>query len=148
MTAIVQIIEENIACTELLLTTLEKERLALLVNELPQLEKVSEDKLNQVNTLQILNQQLLNLRDPESGDTLESVVSSGGTAVWGRWQQLIALATSCEEANQRNGALLDERRAQVQWALRRMVGESRGAQTYGPAGLSSTGIGRRSIACA
>lgn len=141
-----QTIEQQIACTEALLTTLEQERQALVDNELPRLEQVSTDKIQSVTALQALGQQLDRLRDAGPDGKLDTLIQRSGDAVRERWQQLLGLAARCQKANLANGALLEERQSQVRWALGQMLGVDNTPRLYGPGGSTSAGGGSRKLA--
>jgi flagellar biosynthesis/type III secretory pathway chaperone len=138
-----EVIEQHIACTQALTDMLQRERLALIGNDLPALERVSAEKTLTVAQLQQLSSQLEACNDPSSGMSLENRITQAGSALRRRWQELLTLASHCQQANLANGALLDQRQSQVRWTLGQMLGDPGSPRTYGRTGISLQGISRR-----
>ena len=113
-----RIIEQQIACADKLLATLDQERQALLGNSMPALEQASADKLAAATTLQSLNADLLRLN--AGPQQIESLLRDTDPADSMRdsWRALLDLAARCQKAHLGNGALLDERQSQLRRNLR------------------------------
>jgi flagellar biosynthesis/type III secretory pathway chaperone len=147
MESLSQIIESHISCAHELLEVLQRERKALISGKPEHLEEVSTAKLQSVHGFQLLSDKLTRYL---SGESIESLLSriGGGLDLRQRWQDLMALATECQQTNLANGALLDERQNQVRYAIKCLFGHEAKPGIYGRWGDSTFRPERRIIASA
>lgn len=147
MESLSQIIESHISCAHELLEILQRERKALISGKPEQLEEVSTSKLKSVHSFQVLSDKLSRYLN---GDSIEAIFAriGGGLDLRQRWQDLMTLATECQQTNLANGALLDERQNQVRYAIKCLFGHEAGPGIYGRWGDTTFRPDRRSIASA
>lgn len=145
MDSLSQIIESHISCAHELLEILHRERKALISGKPEHLEEVSASKLKSVHDFQLLSDKLTRYLNGESIETLFARIG-GGLDLRQRWQDLMTLATECQQTNLANGALLDERHNQVRYAIKCLFGHEAKPGVYGRWGETTFRPDRRVIA--
>lgn len=145
MDSLTQIIETHISCAHELLEVLHRERAALVSGKPEQLEEVSISKLKSVHSFQVLSDKLTHYLNGERIETLFARIG-GGKDLLQRWQDLMTLATECQQTNLANGALLDERQNQVRYAIKCLFGHEAKPGIYGRWGETTFRPERRVIA--
>lgn len=130
-----QVIAQHLVCCQSLLSILERERGALIASDQPGLLQISALKLARVKELQQLGQQLQAL---QRGGTIDALIDAhpGAPQLSAQWQKLMTLAHECEQANFANGALLDERQAQIRRALNSLFSSSNATALYSASGIT------------
>lgn len=133
--ALDSILGQQIACAQTLLDCLQREREALLGHSIAQLENVSAEKWTAASTLQSLAATLERFHGGIAG--VQRLITQAGSApaLKESWQELLRLAGLCQQGNLSNGALLQERQAQLRRTMTALR-DSSGGETYGRAGLS------------
>ena len=147
MESLPQIIEQHISSALELLEILQQERQALISGKPEALEQVSASKLKSVQTFRILSDKLNRYLGNESIEHLLARIGSGMN-LHQRWQELMTLATECQNHNLANGALIDERQNSVRHAIKCLFGHEAGPGVYGRCGDTSFRPERRIIASA
>lgn len=129
------VIAQHLTCCTSLLTILERERNALIANDQSGLQQISALKLELVKELQHLGEQLQFL---QRGATVDALIDAhpAATQLFTQWQKLMTLAHDCEKANFANGALLDERQAQIRRALNSLFSNSESTALYSAGGIT------------
>jgi flagellar biosynthesis/type III secretory pathway chaperone len=132
MSALIEILDEQIRCAEAMLEALGREHAALVAGDTEVLISVGADKARLVDSLERLELERRNFRDSERGSA--------------QWQTLLALLSSCKQQNLRNGALLKARSEQVQIALDALRGPEPGF--YDPSGFKPAARSARPLGTA
>ncbi|HVT35146.1 MAG TPA: flagellar export chaperone FlgN, partial [Nevskiaceae bacterium] len=117
-------------------------------SNLDELEQACADKLAAAQKLQALGLQLGKLQAaPAQIETLLAQAPDAGASV-ARWRELLRLAAQCQQLNQDNGALLEQRQLQLRRTRSTLLGHRAAPATYGRSGDSGFDLGRRSLASA
>jgi flagellar biosynthesis protein FlgN len=132
MTALTEVLNEQIRCAEAMLQTLGRENDALVAGDTGLLSTVGADKARLVESLEALEIERRRLGDAERGSP--------------EWQTLLGLISACKDRNQRNGALVKARSEQVQIALRALRGSE--PAFYDPSGLKPSARSARPLGTA
>ncbi|MGH8506005.1 MAG: flagellar protein FlgN [Stenotrophobium sp.] len=130
-----QAIAQHLTCCQSLLTILERERNALIANDPPGLRQISTLKLELVKDLQRLGE---NLQTLQRGASIDALIDAHPAApqLSAQWHKLMTLAHECEQANFANGALLDERQAQIRRTLNSLFSNSNTTTLYSAGGIT------------
>jgi flagellar biosynthesis/type III secretory pathway chaperone len=122
-------------CALQLLGLLDRERHALLANDVTGLETVTAAKGEAAERMADLGQRLERLRRDCGATAVEVLVArDGSNAARDRWAALTTLADQCLRANQANAALLASRQQQIRAALGVLQPASAGQAVYGRGG--------------
>jgi flagella synthesis protein FlgN len=119
------VLDEMSATTAQLITVLDEEREALNVADAKALNRSGEAKQMLMRRLEQLDVERLHLC---------STSSEAAQQVDTQWQALLKSLTVCRDKNQRNGALVGQRLAQVRRALAVLTGSDTQTGTYGQNG--------------
>ena len=123
--------QEQIRCAEAMLAALDRENQALLDGNTDGLNLVGAEKVQLMESLESL----------ERERRLMAQVPDGGTAGQSHWQRLLELMEECRRRNERNGALVNLRREQVDQALNVLRGAE--LELYDASGLRARGSASR-----
>ncbi|WP_333679400.1 flagellar protein FlgN [Dyella sp.] len=119
------VLDEMSATTSQLITVLDEEREALNVADANALNRSGEAKQMLMRRLEQLDVERLHLC---------STSTEAAQQVETQWQELLKSLTVCRDKNQRNGALVGQRLAQVRRALAVLTGSETQTGTYGQNG--------------
>jgi flagella synthesis protein FlgN len=119
------VLDEMSATTSQLITVLDEEREALNVADANALNRSGEAKQMLMRRLEQLDVERLHLC---------STSTEAAQQVETQWQELLKSLTVCRDKNQRNGALVGQRLAQVRRALAVLTGSKTQTGTYGQNG--------------
>lgn len=119
------VLDEMSATTAQLITVLDEEREALNVADAKALNRSGEAKQMLMRRLEQLDVERLHLC---------STSTEAAQQVETQWQELLKSLTVCRDKNQRNGALVGQRLAQVRRALAVLTGSDTQSGTYGQNG--------------
>jgi flagella synthesis protein FlgN len=123
--ALAATIAEMREAADALVATLGEEHLALEHADAAALDRAGEAKLAQMRRLDQLDAERVQLSNaaPDAAERLRPT-----------WSGVLRALETCRQLNQRNGALVNQRLAQVRTALATLTGE-REEPVYDPAGL-------------
>ena len=119
------VLDEMSATTAQLIHVLDEEREALNVADAKALNRSGEAKQMLMRRLEQLDLERLHLcsTSPEAAQQVDT-----------QWRELLKSLTVCRDRNQRNGALVGQRLAQVRKALAVLTGNDAQTGTYGQNG--------------
>ncbi|GLQ93836.1 flagella synthesis protein FlgN [Dyella acidisoli] len=119
------VLDEMSATTAQLIHVLDEEREALNVADAKALNRSGEAKQMLMRRLEQLDVERLHLcsTSPEAAQQVDT-----------QWRELLKSLTVCRDRNQRNGALVGQRLAQVRKALAVLTGNDAQTGTYGQNG--------------
>lgn len=129
------VLAEQVRCAQAMLQALDEENRALLDGNTDGLNLVGAEKVRLMESLESLER--------ERRLMLELPAASGeNRSEQGDWKRLLELMEECRRRNERNGALVNLRREQVDQALRVLRGTE--LQLYDASGLRARDTGSRS----
>ena len=142
-----QLLDEQIAGMQSVLTSLEAERAALSARDGDALLRAVSDKAQSLagaDTLeqrrqQYLQQMGLGARHGGRQFSVDAGVSQ-------RWQQVLALTRQCRALNDANGQLIRGQKRRTEGALRILRGDATAPAEYGPGGVERSRSQHRSLA--
>lgn len=142
-------LSQHLACSKVLLNTLDEERIALQSNDLSQLERVSVTKASAAEMLRRLGVELTRLRERSPAKTMAELCARfpDRPNLARDWSELMSLAAQCQRRNQENAALLDARQQQVRTSLRVLRGDPVPG-TYARGGAQAMGLAPRTLGSA
>lgn len=145
--SLAELIDRHADETGQLVECLEQERLALMGNDIPALERICASKLACVTQLQTLGRELHRLTRGIGVETL-AATDPAALALLPAWRQLMTLASRCQDLNLANGDLLEQRQSQVRRLIGGLTAPLDESATYGRAGTRTFNPLRRVLASA
>lgn len=146
-----QILEQELACTEALLQSLETERAALVSRDLERLSDTTHDKLAQTEALEALERQRAQLLQSLGFDNSHSGIRRciehrpDRDRLQTLWQQVLDNIRACRTGNLTNGGILELGRQHVEQALSVLRGENASPTLYGQKGNTAPRLGQREL---
>lgn len=132
-TPMVTLLQEQIRCAEAMLEALDRENQALLEGNTDGLNLVGTEKVELIESLESLERERrLMAQVPDAEDPLNGAEQT-------HWRRLLEVMNECRKRNERNGALVNLRREQVDQALRILRGTE--LELYDASGLRARGTG-------
>ena len=124
------VVQEQIRCAEAMLAALDRENQALLEGNTDGLNVVGAEKVKLMESLETLERERRLMAQVPNSDTAQP-----------HWQRLLELMEECRRRNERNGALVNLRREQVDQALKVLRGAE--LELYDASGLRARGPASR-----
>ncbi len=128
MTQMDAVLTEQIRCAEAMLNALERENKALLDGNADGLNLVGAEKVKLMESLESLERERR---------LMAQVTEPPGQSEQAYWKRLLELMEECRRRNERNGALVNLRREQVDQALKVLRGTE--LELYDASGLRARG---------
>ncbi len=137
------VLEELLACSRALSTTLIQEREALTEHNLSSLNQHTETKKDQLVRLEALELQRRQLLKHMGFDPMTDVIVPG---LEGLWQEVLTALRTCQEDNEVNGAIVRTHQTQTQRALDLLAGRDTRQDVYAADGLPTSRLRSDEIA--
>ena len=122
-------LEGEISCTRKLLETLNRETEVLVARDVAALESFTAEKVELVTQLKTIAEQRDTLLSELHGEPLKTDLRAAQL-----WQDLMSLATDCQEKNHINGSIIEIGYRQSRQALDILQGTPRKPELYDHAG--------------